>query len=355
LLYLTFTKMDNAFIIGHSVWGEHYAPRELMTETLVNQLTALKNIILTSPPGWGKRSMALHTGELLSDKDYTIRTSYIDLHRINSIEEFCQSYAQVFSFDLEMFTIDPNSLRDHLDEVLAIPEYIAVRDRVKHIIFIGQIEQIAGFENSWQFQQKLRTTWKLQSHCAYFLYGNDLTTKKLLLNSSHNPFKRIGRCFKLPRIHHQEFTEFIQRRFQQTGKQIGEREAASIASRGDCIPFYVQLLGWHVWMKTENTCTQEIVSQSMEQLILQYDVYYQTLTNALNQNQIRYLYAHLRGDQKLCSGYSLQEFKLKTSGHVSRIRTSLINKEILGTEIGGPFLLDPIYQYWLNHRYFGIP
>ena len=355
MLHLTLTKMDNAFIIGHPVWREYYAPRKLFTEALVNQLTALKNIILISPPGWGKKSMALHTGELLSYQDYTIRTSYIDLQRINSIEAFCQSYLQVFSYDLGLFTLDSGSPRNQLDEILAIPEYIAVRDRIKHLIFIGHIEQIAGFENSLQFQQKLRTTWKLQSHCAYFLYGNALTIKKLLMNSSHNPFKRIGRCFNLPRIRHQEFTKFIQKRFQQTGKQIGEREAASIANRGDCIPYYVQLLGWHAWLKTENTCTQEIVNRSMEQLILQYDVHYQTLTNALNQNQIRYLYAHLKGERKLCSGYSLKVFKLKTSGHVARLRDSLINREILGTDIRGTFLLDPIYGYWLNHYYFGIP
>ena len=355
MLYLTFTKMDNAFIVGHPVWGEHYAPREVITKALVNQLTALKNIILISPPGWGKKSMALHTGKLLSDQDYAIRTSYIDLQNINSIEAFCQTYAQAFSYDLGLFTLDPNSLRNQLDEFLAIPEYIAVRDRIKHIIFIGQIEQIAGFENSLQFQQKLRTTWKLQSHCAYFLYGNDLTIKKLLLSLSHNPFRRIGRCFNLPRIHHKEMTEFIQRRFQQTGKKIEEREAASIANNGDCIPHYVQLLGWHAWLETKSACNQELVSRSMEQVTLQYDVHYQTNTNALNENQIRYLYAHLRGDRKLCSGYSLELFKIKTSGHVSRLRTSLINQEILGTGIGGTFLLDPIYGYWLRNYYFGIP
>ncbi len=42
-------------------------------------------------------------------------------------------------------------------------------------------------------------------------------------------------------------------------------------------------------MNTDNTCNQEIVSRSMEQLILQYDVHYQTLTNTLTQSQIRYL------------------------------------------------------------------
>lgn len=347
--------MDSAFIIGHPVWGEHYAPRKLFTETLVNQLTALKNIILISPSGWGKSSLALHVGELLSNQDYTIRTCYIDLHGIHSIEAFCQIYAQSFSFDLELFTQNSGFLSNHLDEILAIPEYIAIRDRIKHIIFIGQIEQIAGFENSLKLQQRLRTVWKLQSHCAYFLYGNYLNVTKRLLEKPYNPIKKIGRYYKLPRIHLEDWTELIQRRFQQTGKQIGEREAASIANGGDCIPYYVQLLGWHVWLNTENACTHEIVSQSMKQLILQYNVHYLNLTNALNQNQIRYLYAHLRGDWKLCSAYSLQEFNLKSSGHVARLRGSLINKEILGSEIGGTFLLDPIYGNWLYQHYFGIP
>lgn len=347
--------MDYSFVFGQPVWGEHYANRKLLTEELVRHMNALKSSILISPRGWGKRSFALHIGKLLSDQDYTIRTCYIGLHGINSIEEFCQSYAQVFYFDLEMFTLDPNSLRDHLDEVLAIPEYIAVRDRIKHIIFIGHIEQIAGFEDSQKFQQKLRTTWKLQSHCAYFLYGNDLTTKKLLSNSSHNPIKRIGRCFNLPRIHHEELTEFIQKRFQQTGKQISERAAALIASNADCIPNYVQLLAWHAWIRTETECSEKEVFRALDQLSLQNNVQYEILTDSLTKKQVRYLIAHLQGDQRLCSKITLQEFNLGSSSNVARLRDSLINKEILGTEIGGPFLLDPIYGYWLNHYYFGIP
>ncbi len=347
--------MDNAFIIGHPVWGEHYAPRKMFTETLVNQLTMLKNIILISPRGWGKRSFALHMGKLLSDQDYTIRTCYIDLHGIHSIEAFYKTYSQAFSLYIESFNINPYEHINQLDDLLNIPEYIAIRDQIKYIIFIGQIEQIGGFEDSLLLQQRLRRIWKSQSHCAYFLYGNYLTVKKHFLDKPNNHFKKIGRCFKLPKIHQHELTEFIQKRLQHTGKQISERVAASIASQGDCIPYYVQLLGWHAWLITEGTCTHEIVNQSMEQLILQYDVHYQNLTNALTQNQIRYLYAHVRGDWKLCSAYALQEFKLKTSGHVARLRNSLINKEILGTEIGGTFLLDPIYGYWLKQHYFGIP
>ena len=355
MLHLTFAKMEHSFIFGQPVWGEYFARREQFTDELSRHVTAFRSAILTSPKGWGKKSMALHIGDLLAKKDYTIRTTYIELQRTTSIEDFCQSFVQAFSFDLRLFSISPNSLENHLDEILAIPEYISVRDQVKFIIFIGQIEQIAGFENSIKFQNRLRTTWKLQNYCTYFLYGNQVNVTKHLLDKPGQPFKKIGRRFRLPRIHLQELNELIQNRFQQTGKQIGEKEAKSIANAASCIPYYVQLLAWHVWIRTEKRCTIEIIQHAMDHLTRQYDIHYQHLTDTLTKSQIRFLFAHLRGDYKLCSGYSIQEFNLKSSGHISRLKNSLINKEILGSENGYNYLLDPIFRNWLKEYYFGIP
>ena len=200
--HLTSLKMDYSFVFGQPVWGEHYANRILLTEELVKHMNALRSCMLISPRGWGKRSFALHIGKLLSDQDYTIRTCYIDLHEIHSIEAFYNTFSQAFSYDIESFHFNPYKHINQLDDLLNIPEYIAIRDQIKYIIFIGQIEQIAGFENSLKFQQRMRTIWKLQNHCAYFLYGNNLTVTKHFLDKPYNPFKKIGRCFKLPSLHY---------------------------------------------------------------------------------------------------------------------------------------------------------
>jgi len=347
--------MDYSFVFGQPVWGEHYANRKLLTEELIRHMNALKSSILISPRGWGKRSFALHIGKLLSEQDYTIRTCYIDLQGVHSIEAFYKTFFQAFSLDFKSFNSNPYKHINQLEDLLNIPEYIAIRDQIKHIIFIGQIEQIAGFENSLKFQQKLRKIWKLQSHCAYFLYGNYLNVTKNLLDTPYKPFKKIGRCFKLPRIHLEELTEFIQERFRQTGKHISEKAAVSIALSADCIPYYVQILAWHAWISTEFECSRKEVARALDHLSLQYNLQYESLTDSLTKKQVRYLIAHLKGDHRFCSKVTLQEFNLGSSSNVARLRDSLINKEILGIEIGGTFLLDPIYQYWLNHHYFGIP
>ena len=98
-----FAKMEHSFIFGQPVWGEYFARREQFTDELSRHVTAFRSVILTSPKGWGKKSMALHIGDLLVKKDYTIRTTYIELQRTTSIEDFCQSFVQAFSFDLRLF------------------------------------------------------------------------------------------------------------------------------------------------------------------------------------------------------------------------------------------------------------
>jgi hypothetical protein len=54
----------------------------------------------------------------------------------------------------------------------------------------------------------------------------------------------------------------------------------------------------------------------------------------------------------LSSQAIIQEYQLGSSANVSKIKKTLIDKEIIDVQEGKVSFLDPLYKYWLNKYYF---
>jgi len=344
--------MDNPFVFGQIAWGEYFTGRDWFTERLVSKLTSNKSVILISPRGWGKSSLVFKVGSIITDRNYNYRTCYIDLHSVHSEETFLKTFMHALSAVGAPLLHTSNNQKQQRIDILNLPEYIAIRDRIKLVLFIGNIQKIALFKNSLQFQQKLKRVLKLQNHCTYCLYGNNQQVTRFLLDTPYKPLRTIGNIFHMPRIQFNAWVVFIQNRFQYTGKQISEKVAADITLKANRLPYYVQLLAWHSWIRTIRTCDQQIVEESIEHLTLQFSLQYQTLTDHLTTKQRSYLKALLSIGEKMCSRENLQKYNLGTSANVARLRNSLKNKEIIETEREDTFLTDPFYGYWLQNHYF---
>ncbi|MCK5137895.1 MAG: hypothetical protein KAR19_19065 [Bacteroidales bacterium] len=344
--------MDTTFIFGQIASGEYFTGREWFTERLVSKLTSHKNIILISPRGWGKSSLVNRVGSIITDQNYNYRTCYIDLQSVHSEEAFLETFMCELSAINAPILPTRYTQKQQRDDILNLPEYTAIRDRIKLIVFIGNIQKIARFKNSLQFQQKLRLVWRQHNHCTYCLYGINQLVTRYLLDTPRKPFQTMGQIFNMPRIQFNELIIFIQNRFEITGKQISEKVAAVITLKANCLPYYVQLLAWHSWIRTKSTCNHQIVEEAIEHLTLQFSLQYQTLTDSLTTKQLSYLKALLSIGEKICSRDNLQKYNLGTSANVARLRNSLKNKEIIETVLKETILLDPFYSYWLQEYYF---
>lgn len=65
-----------------------------------------------------------------------------------------------------------------------------------------------------------------------------------------------------------------------------------------------------------------------------------------------FLKAVLAGENQLSSQSTLQKYKLGTSGNVSRLKQSLITREIIDITGDKIEFQDPIYQFWMKKQYF---
>jgi hypothetical protein len=66
------------------------------------------------------------------------------------------------------------------------------------------------------------------------------------------------------------------------------------------------------------------------------------------------LHALISGETQLSSKDVIAKYNLGTSANVSRIKSSLENKEIVDLFDNSITILDPMYHYWLRHFYFKI-
>jgi len=311
-------------------------------------LSSLENIALLSPHGWGKQSLVYHIGKVISRQNYDYRICYIDLQGVYSEEAFARAYISAMSYISASNIVQMSYQQGHLGEILDLPELIAHRDRIKLIVFIGNFHTLLNFKDPIHVLNLYKSRLVVHEHCAYCIYGKQISSKLLVNNRTLLADRQV---FRLPRIPINQWVSFIQKRFQETGKNISENIAAEIASRTDCLPHYVQLVSWHVWSRTRKTCMISDVNQAIDLLACHVSDHYRSISDNLTEKQISYLKALVFNYEKLCSGETLEKFSLGTSGHVSRIRNSLTAKEMIFSDHSGTILLDPIFGYWLKKYY----
>ena len=156
----------------------------------------------------------------------------------------------------------------------------------------------------------------------------------------------------IEKISTKDWEKYITGRFLATGKEIDPEQSCQIAALVDNHPYYVQQLAQLCWLRCDHKMTGQVIDQALDSLTLQLGLLFQNLTESLSTTQVNYLKALIKEETRFSSKETIQKYQLGTSANVSRIKTALINKEIIDTVQGIGVFLDPIYKIWLKKYYF---
>ena len=100
----------------------------------------------------------------------------------------------------------------------------------------------------------------------------------------------------------------------------------------------------------ENTLTT-----ALEALISIHEPRFIAVMNDLTTFQVNMLKAVLCGHTRFTSTEVIEEFGLSSSANVRRLKDALAKKEIVNFETGGaPEVIDPLFEYWVRTKYFGM-
>jgi hypothetical protein len=375
--------MNAPFIFGRLATDKNFTDRKKELNHLKQNFISGINTILISPRRWGKSSLVQKSGEEVVKSEKNLKMVYMDLFNIRTEEEFYKNLSEkvfkavsgrieelientknfmkqwvpkiTFTPDAQQeisFGLDWHKVKKQPDEILNLAEVIATEKRLKIVICIDEFQNIAYFENPLAFQKKIRSHWQRHQKTSYCLYGSKRHMLMEVFASPSMPFYKFGDLMFLEKISSENWQPFIVGRFKSTGKKIPKKLALRIAELMENHPYYVQQLAQLCWLRTDKETDDAVIDESLDSLIMQLSLLFQSLTESLSTTQVNFLKALLDGVTMLSSKDTIEKYNLGTSANVNRIKGALIGREIIDEHNGKLTILDPVYAIWLNRYYF---
>lgn len=375
--------MNAPFVFGKIAKSDNFTDREKETALLVSNFNSLINTIIISPRRWGKSSLVAKAADIATAQNEKLKICKVDLFNVRNEEHFYELLAMnilkatstkweesidsvkkfftrivpkiVLSGDTQneiSLDFDWSEIRRNPDEILDLAERIAVDKGIRIVLCVNEFQNIAEFDDPLYFQKKLRSHWQQHQSVSYCLYGSKRHMMLDVFTNSSMPFYKFGDLLFLEKIDTPSWITFITEQFSKTGKFITDEQARLIVQLADNHPYYVQQLAQQVWLRTSDTCTEDIVRQAHITIIEQLSLLFVTITESLTNNQIKFLKAMIAGETSLSSSDVMSKYRLGSSGNVTRSRKSLIEKDILDNKANKVSFQDPMYYYWLKYQYF---
>jgi hypothetical protein len=247
-------------------------------------------------------------------------------------------------------TSDMEIDRKNMD-VLKLPETIAKRNKIKLVIFLANAHLFHRFKDAIPFLTMLRLKIRSQKNCVFCFYGNDKPNFRKLVHYP-GPLSGSGELFELKHNPNKHRSASIRKLFHDHKKRIGYSTSLKMSYAVDHHPFYLQLLSWHALILTQSTCTPAIAERSLNNLIHHFDHRFRIIAEKLTSRQLDFLKALAEGEQKLFSKSVREKYQLGLTGNVTRIKSSLENKEIINHNRLEIAFTDPIFKQWLKRRFY---
>ena len=371
-------SMEKPFVFGVATSGDNFTDREKETQRLPLNFTHGVNTILISPRRWGKTSLVKKVAQLAQTK--TRKIVYLDIFSCRTESEFYRLFAtsvlkqtsskwdeSVENTKQFLAHINPKisigtdpmndfsisfgySMQDNAgNDILQLPEKIAIEKGIQIVICIDEFQQISDFEDSKTFQKKLRTVWQLQQHVSYCLFGSKKHLMNELFEKKNLPFYKFGDAIYLTKIETKYWIEYICKRFENTGKHISPELAKEICRLVDNHSSYVQQLAWLLWIRTTDIATEEQLTHALEDLLDQNNILFQSETENLSAYQMNFLKAVIDGiHSKFSSKEIILKYNLGTSANIVRLKSALLQKELIETDGKEIILADPVFGVWFK-------
>ncbi len=372
--------MKMPFVYGVAAEEMYFTDREKETFRLTMNFENGLNTIIISPRRWGKTSLVNRVAEQMKNHSeicivrmdaFSVRTPE-DFYRMfateiikqtaTRVEEWMENAKRFLSSLVPVVTMsaDPQnpvsfSLKSVVsndgEEVLSLPERIAKEKNIHIIICIDEFQQIGELNDSVTFQKKLRSVWQHQHSVSYCLYGSKRHLLMNMFGSRSYPFYKFGDIIFLERIPIEYWYEYIQKRFEQAGKNISSEMIDQIYAYVDGNSSYVQQLSWQVWARTTNDVNEEILTDAQQELLNQNHALFMEQMNGLTQYQIRFVRAVMDGKAlEINRKETIDEYELGSSANIATIKKALQKKELVEIEGKDIRFSDPIFIHWLHRN-----
>jgi energy-coupling factor transporter ATP-binding protein EcfA2 len=371
------------FIFGKSSDLINFTNREDEVKRLKTNFESLTNTTIISPRRWGKTSLVEHVATIVRNENKKTKICTLDIFNIRTEAEFYEYFAKeiikgtssrweemvdtskkFLSHLVPKISVSPDTqaeitfgvgwetIKQNPDDILNLPEKIAVDKKINVIICIDEFQAIGNFTENLAFQRKLRSHWQHHHNVGYCFYGSKRTMLLEIFSNASMPFYRFGDIMFLSKIDNKKWGLFIQKRFNETGKNISREQAEYLAEVVENHSYYVQQLAQQVWLRTTVSCSIDIIDESLQTIKNQLSLLFTNIVDTLSNTQINFLKAVINGETSFTSHPVLSKYRLGSSSNITKIKATLTSRELIDISNKNVDILDPIFSIWLKEEYF---
>lgn len=173
-----------------------------------------------------------------------------------------------------------------------------------------------------------------------------------LFQNKSMPFYQFGDMIFLEKISQKDWIEYIVSRFNNGGKTISAELAGNVCEMVEGYSSYVQQLAWNLYIITEKEATEQLLGEAFDELLAQVSSLYINQIKGLSTYQMNYIRALCNNvHNNFHSADILAGYNLGTKSNITRIKDSLIEKELIEEKDTGIYLSDPLFAKWFKRGF----
>lgn len=375
---------EQSFVFGVSVSDYNFIGRKEEIRRLKMNFEEGINTILISPRRWGKTSLVRKVCEVVDRKK--VIPVFVDIFKCKTEYEFYNALAEAVlkqtasKAELWMdnardfiarlspkvsFSPEPNSEfalslgispKTHApEEILSLAEEIAKKKQKRIVVCIDEFQQIGEMADSVSIQKRLRSVWQHQRLTSYCLFGSKKHTMMNVFQKRNMPLYQFGDFKFLNKIPTETWVEYIVQHFKDRQRTISTEQAAKICQLVDNYSSYVQQLSWLVFSLIDEgqVVTDEHLKQGVKDLLNSQEQLFMQQIEPLTAYQMNFLRCILSGHHDDFGETAVrEEFQLGSVSNITRLKTALVDKDIVEMSGKRYYITDPVFALWFRSRMF---
>lgn len=375
---------EQSFVFGVSVSDYNFIGRKEEIRRLKMNFEEGINTILISPRRWGKTSLVRKVCEVVDRKK--VIPVFVDIFKCKTEYEFYNALSEAVlkqtasKAELWMdnardfiarlspkvsFSPEPNSEfalslgispKTHApEEILSLAEEIAKKKQKRIVVCIDEFQQIGEMADSVSIQKRLRSVWQHQRLTSYCLFGSKKHTMMNVFQKRNMPLYQFGDFKFLDKIPTETWVEYIVQHFKDRQRTISTEQAAKICQLVDNYSSYVQQLSWLVFSLIDEgqVVTDEHLKQGVKDLLNSQEQLFMQQIEPLTAYQMNFLRCILSGHHDDFGETAVrEEFQLGSVSNITRLKTALVDKDIVEMSGKRYYITDPVFALWFRSRMF---
>ena len=376
--------MQNPFRFGAVVTGEDFADRRAELAELGRELRDGQHLFLLSPRRYGKTSLILMLLERLRRQG--ILVAYVDVFRTTTAAQLMELMAQTVlraaesqperllrlatdllgrlrpqvgadsrgkpTLSLDIGT-SPRSALALQEEVLALPEQLAIKRKRRLVLVFDEFQEIQRFPGA-SLEKAMRSHFQTHRHVSYLFAGSKESALRDMATRERSPFFKFGRLVPLDPIPIAEFAPYLEARFRRGRLRVSREILDAILAAADDVPYNVQRLCHELWamrVGATDRIVEPDIGEAIARIVEQDASHFGTLWDRLSLHQRQVLQAIARsGGRNIFAADSLAAHRLGSHSSVQTSLRMLLKDQLLFKANGEYRFADAFFREWIAIR-----